>query len=305
VSQERKRQTGHVLLKKLSQNTNEPEILARIIERQVKIEGSQEEVLEELIQCFLRIQNTLKKHSAPFPFPLSQLACVFHQVAQKKGIKVDQFYPSLLERIFREEEMEGLSQSPPKPSTRAKILDAALDLFSKKGFHSTTVDEIAEHAGVGKGTFYRNFANKEVLFNELMRLRLEDLEQRAQAVLDGQDDVLTMITKYLHIYFEFFDQNQHLYRLIVQEQLDVGDQVQDLYVRRVMRRIPVLKRKIYEATQQGILKEVDFQTVFYGVMGFIHGVIQKWLAHDCSYSLVQELSTVKEILFYGFVRTRQ
>ena len=41
-----------------------------------------------------------------------------------------------------------------------------------------------------------------------------------------------------------------------------------------MRAIPNLKRKVYEGTQQGILKDVDFQTVFYGTMGFAHGVVQ-------------------------------
>jgi hypothetical protein len=72
-----------------------------------------------------------------------------------------------------------------------------------------------------------------------------------------------------------------------------------------MRAIPHLKRKVYEGTQQGILKDVDFQTVFYGTMGFAHGVIQKWLARDCSYSLVDELPGVLEVLFYGFVKDAQ
>jgi len=38
------------------------------------------------------------------------------------------------------------------------------------------------------------------------------------------------------------------------------------------------------------------------VMGFIHGVIQRWLAHDCSYPLMEELPAVQEVLFYGFVQ---
>jgi hypothetical protein len=111
-----------------------------------------------------------------------------------------------------------------------------------------------------------------------------------------------MISKYLRIYFEFFDRNERLYRVVVQQRGDVSREFQDVYVKTVMRRIPVLKRKIYRATQKGVLKEVDFQTVFYGVMGFIHGVIQKWVASDCSYSLVDELPTVMEVLFYGFVK---
>ena len=46
---------------------------------------------------------------------------------------------------------------------------------------------------------------------------------------------------------------------------------------------------------------MDFHTVFYGVMGFIDGVMQKWLASDDDYSLVDEVPTVIETIFYGFV----
>jgi AcrR family transcriptional regulator len=217
---------------------------------------------------------------------------------------VDLFYSTLLERVLVEGEPEEVHRVAHKQSTKEKILDAALEVFSEKGFHVTTVDEIAEHAGVGKGTLYRHFANKETLFNELVKLRLAELERNAMAALDGQDDVLTMIAKYLRVYFTFFDRNQQLYRLIVQERLDFGEHVQDLYFKKVMRRIHALKKKTYEASQQGILKDVDFQTVFYGVMGFVHGVIQKWMARDCSYSLVEELPGVLEVLFYGFVKKR-
>ena len=273
--------------------------VAHVIERHVSMEGSQEEVVDALIRFFFMVQEAAKQGTSPVRFPVSHFASALGRVAGKKGVKAEHFYPLLVERVFREG--NDPCRDSPKLSAREKILNAALDLFSERGFHPTTVDEIAERAGVGKGTFYRHFTNKESLFNELVRLRLEDLERRAQAILDGQDDVLTMITKYVHIYFEFFDHNQHLYRLIVQEHLDVGKQVQELYVQKVMRRIPVLKRKIYEASQQGMLRDVDFQTVFYGVMGFIHGVIQKWLAHECSYSLVQEVPTVTEVIFYGFV----
>lgn len=305
VAQEGKRQTARSLLKKLSQQKDEPQAIARILERHVSMDKSREEVLDELIQYFLTVQDAMKCQVVPLHFSLSHLISAFQQVAQKKGIDPEQFYPHLLEKIFQNKEGDDPPGDSSKLSTRDRILNAALDLFSEKGFHLTTVDEIADRAGVGKGTFYRYFSNKETLFNELVRLRLKDLEKRAQSVLDGQDDVLTMITKYLHIYFEFFDSNQHLYRLIVQEQLDVGDQVRDLYVQKVMRRVPMLKRKIREAAQQGVLKDVNFQTVFYGVMGFIHGVIQKWLAQECSYSLVQELPTVTEVLFYGFVQARR
>src|SRR3954447_24561700 len=45
-------------------------------------------------------------------------------------------------------------------ATRQTILDAALCLFSAKGYHETTVPDIVKAAGVGHGTFYEYFSNR-------------------------------------------------------------------------------------------------------------------------------------------------
>ncbi len=228
---------------------------------------------------------------------LSVLIEVMERIALEKGIPAAVFYPGLTEKILTEETSALL----PRHDAKERVLEAALEVFSQKGFHPATMDEIAEKAGVGKGTLYRHFETKEKLFAELVRLRLEELEKSASAAIDETDDVLTMISKYLRIYFEFFDRNQRLYRLIMQEDLDLAEHSPDQYFKKVMRTVPNLKRKIYEGTQQGILKDVDFQTVFYGTMGFAHGVIQKWLARDCCYPLSDEIPGVLEVLFHGFV----
>lgn len=52
---------------------------------------------------------------------------------------------------------------------RDLILQAALQLFVERGFHGTPVPLIAERAGVGAGTIYRYFADKDALVNELFR----------------------------------------------------------------------------------------------------------------------------------------
>ncbi len=65
---------------------------------------------------------------------------------------------------------------------RRIILDAALVAFAERGYHGTAVPEVADAAGVGTGTLYRYFANKEALVNEVYR----DAKQRLRAaLLDG------------------------------------------------------------------------------------------------------------------------
>ena len=63
---------------------------------------------------------------------------------------------------------------------REAILAAATELFVERGFHGTTVPEIAERAGVGAGTIYRHFASKEAVVNELFRLHKQALTARVE-----------------------------------------------------------------------------------------------------------------------------
>ena len=192
---------------------------------------------------------------------------------------------------------------PHSSDTREKILVAALEVFSTKGFHGATVDEIAESAKLGKGTVYRHFHSKKGLFSELIRLKVAELEQEVSGTIDPQADVLEIIETYLRVYFGFFDRNRNLYKVLIQEQSDFGAEVKALYTGNILKKVPLLKRKIFQAAREGRLKQMDFHTVFYGVMGFIDGVMQKWLASDGGYSLVDEIPTILRTIFYGFVNT--
>ncbi|MGW6358930.1 TetR/AcrR family transcriptional regulator [Streptomyces sp. NPDC055092] len=58
-----------------------------------------------------------------------------------------------------------------KPTARIRLADAAFALFDERGYEQTTVDEIAERAGVGRTTFFRHYRSKEdVIFPDHDRL---------------------------------------------------------------------------------------------------------------------------------------
>ena len=94
--------------------------------------------------------------------------------------------------------------SAPRPTdlTHQRLIRAALELFSSRGYHDTTTAQIAKKAGVAEGTIYRHFPSKQQLLNELYRAALrwaakaiEDsggtalprarLAQVAQALIEG------------------------------------------------------------------------------------------------------------------------
>src|SRR5207302_7501971 len=60
-------------------------------------------------------------------------------------------------------------RSLPPEARRAAILSAALEEFTARGYEGARLDDVAKRAGVAKGTIYLYFADKETLFQELVR----------------------------------------------------------------------------------------------------------------------------------------
>jgi AcrR family transcriptional regulator len=60
-----------------------------------------------------------------------------------------------------------------RAANRQRLLDAALKVFSERGYHGATIEEIAAESGLSNGALYYNFQNKEDLFLELFDQRIE------------------------------------------------------------------------------------------------------------------------------------
>lgn len=69
---------------------------------------------------------------------------------------------------------------------RLRILAAAGELFATRGL-DVSLDEIAAHAGVGVGTVYRRFADKDALIDALFEERIDEIATAARRALDAED----------------------------------------------------------------------------------------------------------------------
>jgi AcrR family transcriptional regulator len=66
-----------------------------------------------------------------------------------------------------------LSRAERREQTRQELISAAEASFVSRGFHASSVDEVAERAGYTKGAVYSNFASKEDLFFAVYERRVE------------------------------------------------------------------------------------------------------------------------------------
>ena len=63
---------------------------------------------------------------------------------------------------------DRMNQEERTRRSRAKLLEAALELFSRRGYRGTSVRDIADEAGVSTGNLYHQFPDKETIFRTLL-----------------------------------------------------------------------------------------------------------------------------------------
>src|SRR5690348_3748863 len=74
-----------------------------------------------------------------------------------------------------------------REQTRQRLYDAAVELIAEQGYTATTVDQIAERAGVAKGTVYYNFAGKAALFSGLLEYGVDRLAETLRDAAAGRE----------------------------------------------------------------------------------------------------------------------
>ena len=83
--------------------------------------------------------------------------------------------------------------TPRGKERRAQLIAFATHEFAEKGYHLTSVADIVDGLGVGKGVFYWYFSSKEELFVEIMRTSQRGMRRQQQAAITGVEDPVKRI----------------------------------------------------------------------------------------------------------------
>ena len=102
----------------------------------------------------------------------------------------------------------------PADERRQQLLEVACDLFARTGFHDTSMDDIAEGAGVTKPVLYQHFPSKKALYGELLedtgRRLLDQLERATSRATSGRERVEAGF----RAYFQFAVGDRSSFRLL-------------------------------------------------------------------------------------------
>ena len=276
--------------------------LVRILRIELAKEDDSDLTHEETVLLFVEKATQALAGSPIYSDPLvREFYRSVLDVADHAGIPRQNILEDLLfQTLRRPADGEGPKRKKQRDAW-SRILQSALDEFSDKGYHASTIDSIAERAGIAKGTVYRYFNTKEGLFNALKEDTISEFVEHARHDLSQEEDVLKIIESVIKNYLSFFEKNSAFFKVIIQEQKDFGREFSEKFINELILALPGLKRRCWKASRNGHLKQMNYFTVFFGIIGFLNGVIQKWLHEGAEGSLLNDIETVKEVLFYGFV----
>src|SRR3954449_12888489 len=97
---------------------------------------------------------------------------------------------------------------------RTGILDAALAVFSERGYHDAAIDEIAGEAGVSKALIYEHFASKQELYANLLESHASELSDRLAAAVAGVEGSELRLETGLDAFFRFVEERREAWRIL-------------------------------------------------------------------------------------------
>ncbi|NLA58554.1 MAG: TetR/AcrR family transcriptional regulator [Firmicutes bacterium] len=187
---------------------------------------------------------------------------------------------------------------------RERIKQAALEIFSSQGYANTTVQQIAERARVGKGTFYTYFATKEDVLTDLLTEGLNNMGQHIEKKIRTIQGSVAKLRAIVREQLRYFHEHQSLCRLITREVWGHSDQSSPLAQRVRSSYLKMLQEVVEKGIKDGELRSLDPQTVATALYGMVSMVAlsMKDLPSDTALERVE--MTLQELLFSGITTSR-
>jgi TetR/AcrR family transcriptional regulator len=200
-----------------------------------------------------------------------------------------------LERLPRRER-ENLRQ-------RGEIVETALRLFSEKGYHNVSMQQIAKQAEFGVGTVYKFFANKHDLYKLLIMETAEKWQCAVIQVLEQERKPSRAIQRYITIQRELFFDNLPVVRLYYSEtkgacfNMSAGFDEDLLKLRD--ERIKKLASVFETGVKQNVFRDLDPYHMALALHGIIDAFLFRMMEDPARFRKRDELSDAAEIFLGG------
>jgi TetR/AcrR family fatty acid metabolism transcriptional regulator len=187
-----------------------------------------------------------------------------------------------------------------KTIRREAIIQAAIEVFSKKGFQASGISEIAQRAGVADGTIYQYFKNKEDLFFSIPIEKTKEFRSQVELHLKGISGALHKIRKFVWYFLYFFKTNPEYARILMLEMRVSKSFVKTETYGFLKQSVGSVLEIIAEGQKEGVIRtDVDIYVLRHLVLGILEHMVSRWLLKDAKYDLLEHHQEVSRVLIDG------
>jgi len=190
---------------------------------------------------------------------------------------------------------------------RRLILDAAVRVFARKGYHTSRVGDIAEEAGVAHGLLYHYFRSKEELLETIFRETWRDVLDAVRSVEETDESARERLAGVAKILLRAWRRDPDLVRVLVRE-VTRGSHLQRR-IAEIDQAFAALERIIARGQEDGEFRaDVDPRMVSYVFYGALEEILTGWVLGQLDDGDVQVAvaeQTVIEIVCGGLARDRE
>jgi AcrR family transcriptional regulator len=156
----------------------------------------------------------------------------------------------------------GPGRAEKKAEVRRRILEAAKKIFFRDGFMNANLDELAELAGVAKGTLYRYFDSKAQIYVAVLSRNGKSFETKLRKALDPDASPLEALTQASRFYLHHYVGNPDYFQIFwaIENQAVIGElppQVVEEVVRLWERSLGTLAEIIERGIREGVFAPCD------------------------------------------------
>lgn len=144
-------------------------------------------------------------------------------------------------------------------TTEEKILAAAREVFHKRGFDGTRMQDIADTAGINKALLHYYFRNKENLFNAVFTEALSTMVGTVSSIFMNPGSLEEKLEQFYEYHITFLQQNSYLPWFIINGLYEKPDQIRQLMTRNNFEPGKVLGRIVENLKEDGIDVEDPLQ----------------------------------------------
>ena len=182
-------------------------------------------------------------------------------------------------KVTMADKKRKFSYSSPKRRTlqgeskKRLILKVATEVFAEKGFHETTIAQIAQIAKIAEGSIYHYFENKEDLLFSIPEERMENFFSGLREHLKGIKGALSKLHKIIWYHLHFYEKNQD-YVLILLQNIRLNPRFQSTRAYQLIREFAKLVVQIIEEgkKEKVIRSDVDSRLLRDAILGAVEHI---------------------------------